>query len=189
MMDARRAEIWLEGLKQPQLDRLFGAGVMIQTLFNPTLVTATRGRRAHDGRFDYDPRAKPDWLAFEEPEDFIFWRLPQADFEGEVATAEGRAFALGEQNISNPGTYALDGWLRIFPEPFSWLRARRRGIVIIDWNFGRVFEELRDCPRIVGETELLAERIDMLMHPARLPAIAARQTPRKPGKPAQRGQS
>lgn len=188
MMDARRAEIWLESLKQGQLDQLTGAGVTVGSLIRPTPVMATRGAGAHDGRFDYYPRSSPDWLAFEEDEDFVFWH-PSED---RLATAEGRAFALGETDITNAGTYALDGWLSVWPSPLAWLRAGRRGIVIVDWD--RVFDRLRDCPRILGETVQLAERIDTLMHPTRLPAIAARNPStgsgsKRPEKRAQRGQS
>lgn len=168
LMDARRAEIWLEGLKQGQLDHLIGADITINTLIHPTPVLATRGTRAHDGRFDYDRRADPDWLAFEEEGDFVFWRPA----DGAVATAYGRSFALGEENIYNPGTYALDGWLEVFPTPLGWLQANRRGIVIVDWS--RIFERLRDAPRILGATVPIAETIETLMHPARLPVVAAK---------------
>jgi hypothetical protein len=177
MMDAARAEIWLECLTQAHLDQLLGAGITTQTILRPSVVMATRGQRAHDGRFDYRQRAKPDWLAFEEAEDFVFCPVDRLGDEAPpFATAEGRAFALGEDNIWNPGTYALDGWLSVWPSPLAWLQAGRRGIVIVDWD--RVFECLRDCPRILGETVILAERIDTLMHPARLPAISVRQKQR-----------
>jgi hypothetical protein len=174
MMDAARAEIWLECLTQAQLDHLRGAGVNTLTILYPSVVMATRGIRAHDGRLDYHPRAKLNWLAFEERDDFVFCPLDRlADEAPPFATALGRAFALGEDNIWNPGTYAFDGWLHVHATPLAWLQAGRRGIVIVDWN--RVFDCLRDCPRILGETQLLAERIDTLMHPARLPAMASRQ--------------
>lgn len=172
-MDSARAEIYGEGLRQAQIDRLLRAGVTIQTLMWPTLVTATRGQRGQDGRFDYDPRQRPDWLAFEEDEDFVFCPFRQlADDEPPFATVMGRSFALGEANIDNAGTYCFDGWLSVWPTPLAWLKAGRRGIVIVDWS--RMFDRLRDAPRILGETVRLAEKIDTLMHPARLPVIGAK---------------
>ena len=173
-MNRARAEIFLEGLPQSRLDWLLKAEkIPIATLMAPSLVTATRGVAAHDGRFDYHPRRPPDWLAFEEEEDFVFWLPGQSHT---FATAEGRAFALGEANITNSGTYCFDGWLQVFPEPLAWLKAARKGIVIVDWQ--RVFERLRDVPRILAATYELGDKIDTLMHPARLPAIAVREKKR-----------
>jgi hypothetical protein len=174
MMDAARAEIWLEPLNQGQIDQLLGAGITTTTILWPSVVMATRGTRAHDGRFDYHPRARPDWLAFIETDDCVFCPFDRLDDEAPpFATAEGRAFALGEDNIGNAGTYAFDGWLHVHATPLAWLQAGRRGIVIVNWD--RIFNCLRDCPRILGETQLIAQRIDTLMHPARLPAMASRQ--------------
>src|SRR4051794_10034884 len=69
------------------------------------------------------------WLGFEGPDDTVFWNAST----GELATDLGRAFALGEDNISNPGTFAFDCNLNLFADPLNWLRAKRDGVVVLDW--------------------------------------------------------
>jgi hypothetical protein len=178
-MKARRAEILLEGLPLARLNWLLEKEkIPIQTLMEPTLVYATRGVMAHDNRFDYKPDRQPAWLAFEEEEDFVFWLPGSYDA---ITTAEGRAFALGEDNITNAGTYFLDGALTVFADPLSWLKARRCGIVIFDWF--QAFDRLRDVPRICTDSEAIAERLDSYMKPLRIPAITFRdRKPRSTGR-------
>ncbi len=172
-MNAARAEIFLEGLAQGQLDWLLAAGIRIPALIHPVALTVSRGSIGPAGRFDYDESAAPEWLAFECEEDFVFWRFDRLGEPHAFCTAYGRAFALGDGQIDNAGTYAFNGWLRVWPDPLAWLKHNRDGIVILDWS--RVFERLRDCPRILGETIDIGERVDTLMHPPRLPSISARK--------------
>jgi hypothetical protein len=155
MMDAARAEIWNEAPTQAQLDWLRRSGLDVMALIRPTITMMTSGVRHQDGRFDFDP-AGMKWLAFEEDEDFVFWQ-PRT---GELATAEGRAFALGEALIGDAWTYSFDCSLNIFTNPLEWLRAKRDGIVVLDWSIA--FDRLRDCPRVaVAEAMLFNYRRHM----------------------------
>jgi hypothetical protein len=121
------------------------------------------GRRASDGRFENDP-AGDGWIVFPEREDIVFWR-PSS---GELATWYGRAFAIGEDAIDNPATYAFDCQLNIFATPLEWLRAKRDGVVVIDWSLA--FDRLRDCPRIAVAEPLLFQ-FRRAMKPRRLPDV------------------
>jgi hypothetical protein len=58
--------------------------------------------------------------------DLVAWRLDS----GAVATWRGEAVMLGEEQI-NATRLEVDG-LRAFPSPLEWLRAGRRGVVILD---------------------------------------------------------
>ena len=64
----------------------------------------------------------------------------------------GRAFALGEDAIGNPGTYSFDCNLNIWPDPLMWLRAKCDGCVILDWR--RAWSCLQDAPRIAVHERL-----------------------------------
>jgi hypothetical protein len=51
---------------------------------------------------------------------------------GRIASLEGTAFCLGDADqISNPATYFAGSLLEIHKTPFDWLRAGRRGLVIL----------------------------------------------------------
>lgn len=152
------------GLRQKQIDWFLANGVTISTLIWPTTILLAVGRKAQDGRFE-DNSAGDSWLVFPEHEDCIYWQ-PRT---GELATWNGRAFALGEVCIDDATTYALDGWLNIFADPLDWLRAGRRGCVVVDWT--QAFDRLRDAPRIaVAEAIILQFRRHM--QPPRLPEVA-----------------
>lgn len=139
-------------LQQKQLDWFRRHGVPVTSLFtsidtgNPTAVMIAHGVKAADGRFDDDPSG-PAWFVFEEREDVVFWN----PIDGELATHSARAFALNEESVSNPGTYSFDNRLDLYPDPLSWLRAKRDGCVILDWS--RAWSRLQDVPRVgVSET-------------------------------------
>lgn len=100
------------------------------------------GHRGRDGRFEEDPFGGRKWLIFDNPQDRVFWN-PTIN---EIATDFGRAFALGEEQIDNAATYALDDWLHIHGSVASWVRAGGRGIFVVDWR--KAFDRLRYCPRI-----------------------------------------
>jgi len=153
MLDLR-ADIY----PQMSFDRfnwLLNAGVPAETLTRLTPLHVATGRRAKDGIFEdaEGDRSKTEgghgFLVFEEAEDLVFWQ-PRT---GEIATALNRAFALGEDNIYNPGTYSFDCHLNIFPDPLEWLQNRCDGCVVLDWS--RAFDRLRDCPRIAISESLL----------------------------------
>jgi hypothetical protein len=121
------------------------------------------GVKADDGILDEDPDGE-QWLAFCEVDDVVFWQ-PNT---GELATWNGRAFALGEEAIYDASTYAFDCHLKIYLEPLDWLRCRCDGIVVLDWT--RAFDRLRDCPRIAVEESLLP-LYRRHMRPCRMPDL------------------
>ena len=63
-------------------------------------------------------------------------------------------FALGEQQINNPGTCSLGGHLKIHASPLDWLRSGRDGIFVLDW--GLAFDRLRCCPRVAVHQSVLS---------------------------------
>lgn len=134
----------------PQFKWLRDQGVLAQTLVDLTRI------RIVDGA-----------LAFYEgvSEDVVFWH-PRT---GELTSWAGRAFALGEDNIFNPGTYAFDNHLVVHSGPLEWLRDRGRGIVVLRWELA--FDMLRDATRI-AVTEQLLPTFQQHMKPRRLPELA-----------------
>lgn len=135
-------------LRQAHIDWFLSQGVKPECLINPSLIGIARGRRAEDGLFEHD-EAGPTWFTLDEEADRIFWR-PKT---GEIATGEGRVFALGQDDIRNPGVTALGQWLHIHETPLEWLRSDRRGIVVLRWEWA--FEQLRDITRIAVPGTLL----------------------------------
>lgn len=150
-------------LLQRHLDWLNGFGVPTSAIIRPDLIRLAHGFKAHDGFFEPD-KSGPAWFVFAEPEDAIFWR-PEAD---ELARWTGRAFALGEQAVDNAGTYSLGHCLHVYRSPLHWLKAGRDGIVVIDWE--RAFDELRHCPRVAVDENLLPV-YSRHMRPCRLPEV------------------
>lgn len=156
-------------LQQKQLDWFRRHGVPTTALFtsidtgNPTAVMIANGVKAADGRFDDDPSG-PAWFVFEEREDVVFW-IPLGN---DLATFNGRAFALGEDAVSNPGTYAFDNRLDLYPEPLAWLRANRDGCVVLDWSRAR--SRFENCPRI-GLSESLVRTYERHMRPPAGPEV------------------
>ncbi len=90
-------------------------------------------------------------LAFYEEvsDDVVLWRLET----GELSSLHGRAFALGEENILNAGTYSLDRRLMVYDNPLQWLQNEGRGIVPLRWDMA--FDWLRDAPRVTVTESLL----------------------------------
>lgn len=70
--------------------------------------------------------------------------------------------------IYNPGTYSFNCALNIFVDPLDWLRAKRDGIVVLDWT--RAFDRLRDAPRI-ALAESLVPKYERYMRPAHMPKL------------------
>ncbi|MEY9189156.1 hypothetical protein [Bradyrhizobium ottawaense] len=66
-----------------------------------------------------------------------------------LAVWRGDGFALGERQIHLPNPLA--GGLHVFRSPIDWLRASRRGIVIVQPQFARAV--LADVPVLVAEDE------------------------------------
>ena len=147
---------------------LHKAGVPVETLIGLMPIRTATGIVAADRRFEDDPEGQP-FIVFEEAEDAVFWQ-PRS---GELATWNGRAFALGEDTIYNAGTYAFDCRLNIFPDPLEWLRAGCDGIVVLDWR--RAFDRLRDAPRIAISEDLLF-LYKRHMQPSHMPEVSVRVT-------------
>ncbi|MGC4025330.1 MAG: hypothetical protein QM744_09375 [Mesorhizobium sp.] len=165
----------LIGLRQRHLDWLRRSGVSIQAMIFsrhhlPSAIRLGYGEVAPDRRFDFTDDG-PAWLAidifdtFMEQVDICLWQ-PRA---GELATLEGRTFALGQEIIDDPATYSFDCRLNIFADPLQWLQAGRDEIVVIDWT--RAFDRLRDCPRIAVAEEVLPQ-FQQHMKPAHTPEVS-----------------
>ena len=140
-------------------------GIAPLALCRPEPILVAKGTRADDGYIDLDDRGS-EWLLFIEPEDAIFWQ-PRTN---ELATWNGRSFALGEAIIDNAWTYSFDP-LRVYASPLEWLQADRDGIVIRDWS--RCYCRLQDAPRIEID-EVLVDQFDRAMQPPRRPEILVR---------------
>lgn len=156
-------------LQPRQLDWFRRHGVPLTALItsvdtgNPSAVMIAHGTKAASGRFDDDPSG-PAWFAFEEREDVVYWNPARND----IATFNGRAFALGEDAVYNPGTYAFDNRLDLYPEPLSWLRVKRDGCVVLDWS--RAWSRLQDAKR-VGISESLLGPYKRHMRPPAGPEV------------------
>lgn len=162
-MSAVRSEVWLSWPDQEKLSWLVKQGVPITAMIRPAPLMITTGFKAEDGVLEYSAEGET-WIAFEQQEDFVFWQ-PRTDA---IATFANRAFALGEETIGDPATYAFDCALNIFASPLEWLLARRDGIVLLDWT--RAFDRLRDVPRI-ALAEALLPLYRRYMQPARMPEL------------------
>ncbi|UQD98211.1 hypothetical protein [Bradyrhizobium japonicum] len=66
-----------------------------------------------------------------------------------LAVWRGDGFALGERQIHHPNPLAAG--LQVFRSPLDWLRADRRGIVLVRDQFARAV--LADVPVLVAEDE------------------------------------
>lgn len=141
-------------------------GVPRETLFQMVTLRVVRGVRADDGCLDEDPSGQLFVAFYEEvPEDCVFWS-PRTN---KLATLFGRAFALGEANITDATTYQFDNNLHVYADVLSWLRDAGRGIVVVDWS--RAFDRLRHAPR-VAVTERLLPQYREAMKPQSLPKLS-----------------
>lgn len=162
-MMASRSEVWLTFPNQAELAWLIRERVPMTAMIQPAPVMVATGTKAQDGLFE-DADDGERWFAFEQEEDFVFWH-PRL---GSLATYGNRAFALGEDIIDGVGTYALGATLNIFAGPLDWLRAKRDGVVVLDWS--RAFDRLREAPRI-AVTEQLLPLYKRHMQPGRMPEV------------------
>lgn len=156
-------------LRQIHISWLLKNGVPPEAMIHPHIIEVARGHRAPDGIFEPSEDGQ-DWLAFTEECDRVYWRPATA----EIATGSGSAFALGSDDIRNPGVTALGGRLRIHATPLEWLQNNRRGIVVINWRWA--FDQLRDVERITVPEDLLETYLKHMK--PRLPDLAV--IPRQP---------
>jgi hypothetical protein len=147
----------------PQFKWLIDQGVPPAAMVKLADTRIVRGR-AVTGRLDLDP-AGDAFLAFEEADDVVLW-CPKS---GALVSLDGHAFALGDDNIDNPITYAFDNYLMVHDGPLDWLRDGCQGVVILRWD--QAFDRLRDAPRI-AVTETLLPTYRRQMTPHHLPDLA-----------------
>ena len=122
-------------------------GVPVVAIANAAPIRVANGFIADDGRFE-DGHGQCH-LVFAEAEDAVFWQ-PR---ENRVGTALGRSFALGEDAVTNPGTYAFDNNLNLWASPIDWLISGCDGCFVLDWS--RAWSRLQDVPRVAVAERLL----------------------------------
>ena len=154
----------LTPLQPVHLSWLEQQGVSEEAISKPLPILVAKGSRGHDGVLDHEPDG-PEWLTFEEQSDLIYWR-PKT---GEIAWEFHKAFALGEVELRNPWTTALGQPLRIYASPLDWLRAKRRGMFVIQW--GWAFDWLRDVGRIEVAPEIMSI-YQRAMQPLHMPKVS-----------------
>ena len=88
----------------------------------------------------------------------------------------GWAFALGEDQIDNLATYAFDDGLTVHRTPLDWLRAGRRGIVIMRPEQTPI--RLRHVPKLIAADLGHGRQLSKLITP-RLPEIYVRTRERQ----------
>lgn len=88
----------------------------------------------------------------------------------------GRGFALGQEEIFNPGVYAMDGALHVHETPLEWLRAGRTGIVIVRPSLSHAYLAGRE--RLAFDNAAFARRVKGWMRPpkARAELLVATKT-------------
>lgn len=129
-------------LRQSHIDWLLSHGVTIDAMIYPEAMLASGG-------------------TFYFPDDDAFW-------EPKNNNKLTGHFCLGADEILETSHYSFDGALPVFETPLQWLKANRRGIVVIDWS--RAFDNLRDCPRVSVPRSLMP-LWKKHMRPPRLPTV------------------
>jgi hypothetical protein len=149
-----------------QIRWLLDHEVSVETLqAEPCSIAATTVR--FDGRFfipDPDGEKALIFRATDRDEviDLIAWS-PRSD---EIGSFLGVAFCLGDQDqLYNPATWFAGGGLCIHKSLLEWLRASRRGIVIIDPK--QTYAMLRQVPRLVFTDAALARQVREWLQPPR----------------------
>ena len=126
------AELWQEFREHRKLthelaDALFSEGIRAQAVAYPWPVQAARVRFNRDGSFDRDPDG--EWaLTFMVTDHGQ--AIDIAACSAQFGTWLGRGFALGQEQIHAAHSYAFGG-LRVHRTPLGWLKAERKGIVIL----------------------------------------------------------
>jgi hypothetical protein len=152
----------LEALSQEQANWFLANGAPASILESNAIVTC-RGIHAKDGRFDPDPEGEKSF-AFMEDSDLVFWN-PKS---GQLSTAEGRSFALGEHNLYYFAA-GLEGYLKVYADPLRWLQNDRRGIVIVEWKM--TFDKLHFVHAVAVDEEIYG-LFRIHMKPPRMPKVA-----------------
>lgn len=161
----------LPGLKQVHLDWLISKGVTVDAMIKPEPMRFARGSEIN-GRFLHD-RNGADWFAFAEGHDIVYWRAGT----NKLATETGAAFALGQEVIDLPETYAFDCYCNIFADPLEWLQAGRDGVVVLDWS--RTWARFHAVPRVALTSDPLAIAFDRHFKPPRGPDVVVMRVQRR----------
>lgn len=117
--------------------------------------------------FDFDPDGSRAVILRSddrgEPRDLVAWG-PKS---GRLATWRGTGFCIGDvEQVFCPSTYFMGGALRIHRTPLEWLKARRKGIVIV--NPELAYGQFHDGMRVVcTDTDLSQQLKKWLSAPAR----------------------
>ena len=91
--------------------------------------------------------------------DLVAWSHRQ----DKLATNRGVAFALGQDSITNPGTFFDGGTLQVHPTPLEWLRADREGICIVQSRF--TYSQLHNVKRLQFADKVHAKRVNLWIQP------------------------
>lgn len=170
MPDPRERWHSLPVIRQIMINWLVAKGVHPLTVGSGpnTPLKVAHGNCAADGWFDPDPSGPACFAILIEdkagPIDLAFWD-PRS---GATATLLNYGFALGEEQVDNPGVYSFDGFLKVHTDPLAWLRDNRDGIFILDWR--RAFDRLRYCPAVAVDASLLAT-YRVAMQPPHMPNL------------------
>ncbi len=157
-------------ISQPMIDHLLDRGVEPLALGSGANwpLKVANGLCASDGWFDAEDFGPACYAVPIDDGDGVvdvgFWD-PQT---GGTARLLKCAFALGEEQIRNPGTYSLGGHLKIHASPLDWLRSGRDGIFVLDWSLA--FNRLRHWPRVAIDARLLPT-YRAAMQPPHLPEL------------------
>lgn len=150
-------------LDQQSIDWLKERGISNGAMIRPRPIKMTAVDFEGNGSFVRNPGGVGVFTLIvdenEEVVDLLAWQ-PRS---GRLATLRGHAFALGQDQILSPGTYALGGALRVHRSPLAWLRAERRGIVIL--NSREVYTRLGQVERIEAEDSAHARELQRLIAP------------------------
>jgi hypothetical protein len=95
--------------------------------------------------------------------DLVAWS-PRTD---QLGSFLGLAFCLGDQDqVHNSASWFAGGGLNIYKSPLEWLRANRRGIVIVDPR--QTHAMLRHVPRLLVDNIAHGEQVKRWMRPPKL---------------------
>jgi hypothetical protein len=151
MSDPLPTFIALPVISQPMISHLIAQGVPpVAGIAGQTdVLKRVAGKIGTDGWFDADPDGSGHVAilvcAFpDDPVDIAVWQPRTA----RLGSYFGRAFALGQDQIDSAATYFAEGGLLVHRSPLDWLRAGRKGIVIMrpEW----AAERLRNVPRLIA---------------------------------------
>jgi len=169
-------------VRQATIDNLLAKGIPPLAIGNasPTgdVLKQVRGHCHSDGYFDEaeDGEMHVAILTYNQlydPVDVVCWH-PRS---GAVGTQFGRAFALGAEQIGNPGSSVFGQGVLVHCSVLNWLKAERTGIYIIRRKLA--FDELRDLPAITAENRQHGHELKALLQPKRLPKILVRKPVRE----------